>query len=64
MLNLNVDNDGPGLPADFEATRNGIGIANLRTRLQILYGSQGSLSLRNQDGGGVRVSISVPLAER
>lgn len=64
MLNLNVDNDGPGLPADFEATRNGIGIANLRTRLQILYGSQGSLSLRNQDGGGVRVSISVPLAGR
>jgi two-component system, LytTR family, sensor kinase len=62
MLNLSVGNDGPCLPADFEATRNGIGIANLRTRLQILYGTGFGLSLRNQDAGGVQVSISLPLA--
>ncbi|MBS0419662.1 MAG: histidine kinase [Proteobacteria bacterium] len=62
MLNLSVGNDGPNLPPDFETTGSGIGIANLRTRLQILYGTGFRLSLRNQQAGGVQVSISLPFA--
>jgi two-component system LytT family sensor kinase len=61
MLSLSVGNDGPSLPPDFETRRTGIGLANLRNRLQILYGSAFELSLQNQAAGGVQVSISLPL---
>jgi signal transduction histidine kinase len=60
MLTLKVCNDGPSLPADWEMTRSGIGISNVRTRLQSLYGDAFELSMRNQEGGGVAVSVSLP----
>lgn len=60
-LNLRVGNDGPGLSAQLEQGRVGIGIANLRNRLQLMYGSGFELSLRNQTDGGVEVWISLPL---
>lgn len=60
-LNLRVGNDGPGLPEELEKGRTGIGIANLRNRLQLMYGGGFELSLRNQTAGGVEVSISLPL---
>jgi two-component system LytT family sensor kinase len=62
-LTLRVYNDGPSLPADWEKTHSGIGIANVRTRLQGLYGNAFELSLRNQSPGGVEVSVSVPFKE-
>jgi len=37
-LTLSVRNDGPSLAANWEAENSGIGIANVRTRLQSLYG--------------------------
>ena len=61
LLSLRVGNDGPSLPTDFEMGRTGIGIANLRDRLRILYGTEFELSLCNRDAGGVQVSISLPL---
>jgi two-component system, LytTR family, sensor kinase len=61
MLELRVGNDGPCLPADLEKKSVGIGIANLRNRLQLMYGSGFELHLRNQAAGGVEVSISLPL---
>lgn len=61
VLNLRVGNDGPCLPGEMEKKRTGIGIANLRNRLQLLYGNRFELSLRNQATGGVEVSISLPL---
>jgi two-component system LytT family sensor kinase len=60
MLTLRVYNDGPSLPADWEKTYSGIGIPNVRTRLQGLYGEGFELSMRNQEPGGVEVSVSVP----
>jgi two-component system, LytTR family, sensor kinase len=60
VLTLSVCNDGPSLPADWEMTRPGIGISNVRTRLQSLYGDAFELSMRNQDAGGVEVSVSLP----
>jgi LytS/YehU family sensor histidine kinase len=59
-LTLRVYNDGPALPADLEKIHSGIGIANVRTRLQSLYGDAFEFSMRNQDPGGVEVSVSVP----
>jgi len=60
VLTMSVYNDGPGLPADWETSRPGIGISNVRTRLQGLYGDRFELKMRNQDPGGVQVSLSVP----
>jgi two-component system, LytTR family, sensor kinase len=62
-LSLSVYNDGPGLPADWATSRAGIGLSNLRTRLQILYGTGFELNLRNPDAGGVEVLVSLPLGE-
>ena len=60
-LTLSVSNDGPSLPPDWEAGRLGIGIANVRSRLQSLYGEAFTLSLRNRDAGGVEARVSMPL---
>jgi two-component system LytT family sensor kinase len=59
-LTLSVYNDGPSLPTGWEKTTSGIGIANMRTRLQGLYGSGFEFSMKNQSPNGVEVSVSVP----
>jgi two-component system LytT family sensor kinase len=59
-ITLSVFNDGPSLPADWEKIQCGVGISNVRTRLQGLYGDQFELSLRNGDAGGVKASVSIP----
>jgi two-component system LytT family sensor kinase len=60
MLTLSVFNDGPSLPVDWETMRPGIGISNVRTRLQTLYGDACGICMRNQSSGGVEVSVSLP----
>jgi len=62
-LCLSVYNDGPILPADWQATHTGVGIANLRTRLQILHGNESGLQLKRADTGGVEVVVTLPLRE-
>jgi LytS/YehU family sensor histidine kinase len=62
MLTISVYNDGPSLPVESES-RPGIGMSNVRTRLQGLYGDAFELSLENQPPGGVQVSVSVPYKE-
>ena len=59
-LTLTVYNDGPSLPAGWEQIQSGVGISNVRTRLQNLYGDAFEMNMRNQDPGGVQVSVSVP----
>ncbi len=54
------------VPACLRAGRrsnSGIGISNVRTRLQSLYGDAFELSMKNQDPSGVEVSVSVPFKE-
>ena len=60
-LYLTVYNDGPSLPADWEATTKGVGLANLRTRLQILYGNAFGLQLRPVNTAGVEVVVTLPV---
>ena len=62
-LRLNIYNDGPSLPADWE-TNSGIGIANMRTRLRSLYGDAFELNMQNQAPRGVEVTVSVPFQEK
>jgi two-component system, LytTR family, sensor kinase len=59
-LTMRVYNDGPSLPAGWEKGQSGIGIQNVRTRLQSLYGDRFELSMRNQHPGGVEATVSVP----
>ena len=59
-LELRVCNNGPGLPETWNRSDTGIGLANLRARLQILYATHFDLQLRNQDTGGVEVLVSLP----
>ena len=59
-LTLSVYNDGPSLA---ETTTAGIGVANVRTRLQSLYGDAFELRMQNQPPCGVEVFISLPFQE-
>jgi two-component system LytT family sensor kinase len=59
-LTLSVYNDGPSLPKGWEEGQSGVGISNVRTRLQNLYGDKFEMNIRNQDPGGVEVSVTVP----
>jgi two-component system LytT family sensor kinase len=66
-LNLSVYNDGPLLEEKFlegqAQAPNGIGLSNLRTRLELLYGSDFEMTLQNRDADGVQVSVSLPHRE-
>ena len=60
-LRLSVWNDGPMEDADLEAAEdgNGVGLANLRNRLRILYGPTSTLELK-REGEGVEVTAALP----
>jgi len=58
-LILRIYNDGPSLPMNWRSTSSGIGIQNVRTRLESLYGKAFGLNLRN-DRGGVEALVSLP----
>lgn len=59
-LNVCVYNDGPALQPGWEATSAGIGIANVRARLEGLYGHRFAFRIENQSPEGVQASLSVP----
>jgi LytS/YehU family sensor histidine kinase len=58
-LRLCVYNEGPSLPPDWEQTTSGVGVQNVRTRLQNLYGDAFEFNLNNRRGG-VEALVSVP----
>lgn len=61
-LSLSVYNDGPAFAADWESKSAGVGLANLRTRLQIMHDDTADLRVRSMAGGGVEVVVTLPLA--
>ena len=63
LLTFQVYNDGPSLPAGWENNESGMGISNVRNRLQSLYGNAYDLTIRNQAPGGVEVLVSVPFRQ-
>jgi two-component system, LytTR family, sensor kinase len=62
-LTLNVYNDGPTLAEDWNKSPSGIGISNMRTRLAGLYGDAFELNMKDQEPGGVEISVSLPFKE-
>jgi two-component system, LytTR family, sensor kinase len=61
-LKVCVYNDGPALPSGWQAA--GIGLANVRSRLQGLYGEHFVFRIENQPPDGVEVTLSVPFESR
>ena len=62
-LLITIQNDGPEIDGDAGATHGGVGIANLRSRLQILHGDRSALELRRANSGGTEVVVRLPYSE-
>ena len=62
-LRLSVYNDGPGFPNDWQTKGAGVGLGNLRTRLQILHGDAAELRMKRVGTDGVEVVVTLPLEE-
>ncbi|WP_430392033.1 sensor histidine kinase [Dyella sp. 20L07] len=60
-LLLSVDDDGVGLPLD--GLRDGLGLGNTRSRLDMLFGTAASLNLLRKHEGGTRVELRFPYRE-
>ncbi|MEO7041550.1 MAG: histidine kinase [Gemmatimonadaceae bacterium] len=61
QLILQVRDDGPGLPAEWQSTATGgVGLTNTQARLQQIYGPLHEFVLGNAADGGVEVTIAIP----
>ena len=58
-LLLTVLDDGPGLQAN-ATPREGVGLRNTRSRLELVYGPTASLEISTGNSGGTRVEICLP----
>lgn len=61
-LLMQVRDDGPGLDLSKKSRRGGVGLANIRERLENLYGDDNNFSLRNAEEGGLLASITIPFS--
>jgi two-component system LytT family sensor kinase len=59
---IEVEDDGIGFPVDSLEQRmtSGIGLANVRERLHVIYGTAYQLTLASQPGAGTRARIEIP----
>ncbi len=63
-LRITIEDDGPGLPPEGDGRRRrGVGLANARERLELIYGERAGLTARNREPNGCRVEIWLPLEE-
>ncbi|WP_267225733.1 sensor histidine kinase [Dyella silvae] len=60
-LLLRVDDDGIGLPP--EGPKDGLGLGNTRTRLDMLFGEAATVDLQRKVEGGTRVELRFPFRE-
>jgi two-component system LytT family sensor kinase len=63
MIELQVIDDGPGLQPGDEEFKEGIGLANTRARLRQLYGDHHRIEIKDADGGGLVVKLSIPFRQ-
>ncbi|HVY92308.1 MAG TPA: histidine kinase [Bryobacteraceae bacterium] len=62
-LSIEVEDDGVGIPenaTDEPPGGTGIGVSNVRERLQVLYSHDYTMAIESQPGQGTRVSIDIP----
>jgi two-component system LytT family sensor kinase len=64
-LFVRVSDDGLGLKGDPKTLLDkGVGLKNIKSRLQSLYGSDGVLSFQNRADGGVQVAFDIPFQNK
>lgn len=63
LLELQVCDNGPGIPDGTDGIREGVGLANTRARLLQLYGQEQHLELHNAPEGGLVVRLALPFRE-
>ncbi len=63
MVEVRVQDDGPGLSAGYSSEHQGIGLTNTRARLQQLYGDDARLEIENGNGGGAVVTMRFPFRD-
>ncbi len=59
-LQLQVQDNGPGLGTEYEDVREGVGLSNTRMRLQQIYGDDFRFDLSNAPEGGVIATLELP----
>lgn len=60
-LTVRVQDDGPGMPeCPGNGGGNGVGLANTRERLKVLYGDRQRVDVLNRPAGGVEVVLNLP----
>ena len=59
-LRVIIEDNGPGIRGERAPSGEGIGLSNTIARLQHLYGERQTLTLRNRDEGGLRLTIELP----
>ena len=61
-LTLTIEDDGMGIPPELMANiyDRGIGVSNVRERLDVLFGPQYRMTIDSQSGRGTRVEIQIP----
>lgn len=61
VLKIGVEDDGVGLPDGWRLEDHaGVGLSNIKRRLDQLYGAEHSFDVRRRAEGGVRVEITLP----
>ncbi len=62
-LTIEVEDDGVGMPEAEQpsASGNGIGVNNVRERLQVLYNHDFTMRIESEPGRGTRVVIEIPI---
>jgi signal transduction histidine kinase len=60
QLQIQIKDNGNGLPPGAGSVRAGLGLRNTRERLQQLYGGAHQFELRNAEHGGAVVRIAIP----
>jgi two-component system, LytTR family, sensor kinase len=64
-LELSVEDDGPGLPSGFEYNEGcGIGLTNVRSRMEQLYGSRQEFRIENVEPEGTAARLRLPFHRR
>ena len=65
LLHLEVRDDGRGVDRDHEVrARRGVGLTNIRSRLEQLYNGEHRFELENHAEGGVLVRVTLPFRRR